>query len=58
MCVRHTSADAFQNGFEVIVNTEGVNAFTEEDHLSGLKYLKDVYGAKLLTSKEIYDLWK
>ncbi len=58
MCVRHTSADAFQNGFEVLVNVDGVNAFTEEDHLSGLKYLKDVYGAKLLTSEEIYKLWE
>lgn len=57
MCVRHTSADAFQLGYSVIINKEGTNSFTEEDYQSGLKYLKDTYGAKILTSEEIIKLF-
>ncbi len=58
MCVRHTTADAFQLGYEIIVNKDGVNAFTKEDHENGLDFLKNVYGAKILSDSEIIDLFK
>ena len=45
MCVRHTAADAYYRGYNIIVPTDGVDSFTEEDYQAGLKYLKDVYGA-------------
>jgi hypothetical protein len=35
------------------VATDGVEAFTEEDHQQGLKYLKDVYNAKIMTVEQI-----
>lgn len=47
ICVRHTAADAFQGGYEVVVPADAVEAFTGEDHEGGLEYLKKVYGAEI-----------
>lgn len=47
MCVRHTSADAYQLGYQVVVASDATDAFTEEDYQSGLRYLKEVYGAEI-----------
>lgn len=53
MCVRHTAADAFFRGYNMIVAKDGVEAFTQEDHEQGLKYLEYVYNAKIMTVDEI-----
>ena len=53
MCVRHTAADAFFRGYHIIVVKDGVEAFTKEDHEQGLKYLENVYNAKILMVDEI-----
>ena len=53
ICDRHTSYDAFIRGFQVIVAEDGVEAFTEEEHKSGLDYMKRIYGAKV---KKIQDI--
>ena len=53
MCVRHTAADAYYRGYNIIVPTDGVDSFTEEDYQGGLKYLKEVYGARLVTVDEL-----
>ena len=55
MCVRHTAADAYQWGYEIIVPTDGIEAFTEEDYLAGLAYLKEMYGATLTTIEELIE---
>ena len=47
ICDRHTCYDAFVRGFNIIVPEDGVDAFTEEEHKSGLEYMKRVYGAKI-----------
>jgi nicotinamidase-related amidase len=47
MCVRHTSADAYQLGYDVVVAKDATNSFTEEDYTYGLKYLHEVYGAEI-----------
>lgn len=47
MCVRHTSADAYQLGYKVVVAKDATDSFTEEDYNYGIKYLKDVYGAEI-----------
>ena len=52
MCCRHTAADAFQLGYNIEVISDCIDSFTEEDYISGLKYLKEVYGAKIYSSKE------
>ncbi len=53
MCVRHTSADAYQLGYKVIAATDAMDSFTEEDYKYGVKYLKEVYGAELATVDEL-----
>ena len=47
MCVRHTSADAYQYGYNVLVAKDATGSFTEEDYNYGIKYLKDTYGAEI-----------
>ncbi|MBQ2364180.1 MAG: cysteine hydrolase [Alistipes sp.] len=53
MCVRHTSADAFSLGYDVIVAKQATDAFTEEDYNNGLAYLKTCYGADAYTNDEL-----
>jgi nicotinamidase-related amidase len=53
MCIRHTSADAFFRGYQIIIAKDGVEAFTQEDHEQGLKYLEYVYNAKVMMVNEI-----
>lgn len=53
MCIRHTSADAFFRGYHIVIAEDGVEAFTEEEHKTGLKYLEYVYNAKI---KPIYEI--
>lgn len=52
ICVRHTAADAYQWGYNIIIPTDGVEAFTEEDYQYGLSYLENVYFAKITTVDE------
>jgi nicotinamidase-related amidase len=53
MCIRHTSADAFFRGYRIVIAEDGVEAFTEKDHVEGLKYLQYVYNAKVMAVNEI-----
>lgn len=53
MCVRHTSADAYCLGYDVVVAKEATDAFTKEDYENGLAYLKTCYGAGAYSNKEL-----
>ena len=53
MCVRHTSADAYQLGYNVVVAKEATDSFTEEDYNIGIAYLKTCYGADAYTNAEL-----
>ena len=53
MCVRHTSADAYCLGYDVVVAKEATDSFTEEDYIGGLAYLKTCYGADAYTNEEL-----
>jgi nicotinamidase-related amidase len=53
ICDRHTCYDAFVRGFNIIVPEDGVEAFTEEEHKSGLEYMKRIYGAKINSVKDV-----
>lgn len=57
MCVRHTSADAYCLGYNVVVASDATDSFTEEDYVSGLSYLKDVYGAQVYTVDELCEMF-
>jgi nicotinamidase-related amidase len=53
MCVRHTAADAFFRGYNIIIASDAAEAFTQKDQEEGLKYLEYVYNAKIMTVDEI-----
>ncbi|PMQ01927.1 MAG: nicotinamidase [Dictyoglomus sp. NZ13-RE01] len=53
ICVQHNACDAFYRGFKVIVVSDAVASFVPEEHERALKYMKDIYGAEIITSKEI-----
>jgi nicotinamidase-related amidase len=53
ICVRHTAADALYRGYRIIVPPDAVEAFTAEDHDSGLAYLDMAYRAELTPVAEI-----
>jgi nicotinamidase-related amidase len=55
ICDRHTAYDAFVRGFDVIVAEDGVDAFSEEEHRSGLEYMKRMYGAKIKKVSDILE---
>ena len=57
MCVRHTSADAYCLGYDVVVAKEATDSFTEEDYLNGLAYLKTSYGADAYTNAELIGMF-
>lgn len=58
ICDRHSSYDAFTRGFKIIVAEDGVEAFTEEEHRSGLEYIKRMYGADIKKIEEIVEIFK
>lgn len=53
MCVRHTAADAYMLGYEVVAASDCMDSFTKEDYEYGIKYLHDVYGAKVAPWDEL-----
>jgi nicotinamidase-related amidase len=53
ICGIHTAYDAFVRGLGIIVPEDGVEAFTENDHVLGLDYMKRVYGAKIRKVSDI-----
>ena len=57
MCVRHTSADAFSLGYDVVVAKEATDSFTEEDYIGGLAYLKTCYGADAYSNDELIEMF-
>ena len=61
-CVRHTSGDAFQRGYELVWITDAMQAFTDEAHAQGLEYFKTWYAsdaaAQLKTAEEVIADWR
>jgi nicotinamidase-related amidase len=55
ICDRHTAYDAFLRGLNIVVAEDGVDALTENDHVSGLDYMTKVYGAKVNKTSELIE---
>ena len=53
-CCRHTSADAFFRGFDIIFPRETTDTDTEEGYVGALKYVEKIYGAKVCSVKDLY----
>ena len=58
MCVRHTAADAFSLGYDIVVAADATDSFTKEDYDLGINYLKTVYGATIYSVDELCELFK
>ena len=56
ICGKHTSYDAFTRGLKIVIAEDGVQAFSEEEHLSGLEYIRKIYGADIKKIDRIIDL--
>jgi nicotinamidase-related amidase len=53
LCIRHTSADAFFRGYQIVIAKDGIEALTLLDQEQSLKYLEYVYNAKIMPVNEI-----
>jgi nicotinamidase-related amidase len=53
LCVRHTTADAFFRGYQVVVPRDAVESLSDEDHQSGLRYLEVMYRIDLPDTKQL-----
>ena len=58
LCARHTAADAFFRGYNIVAVEDGLQAFTEKDHIEGLEYLKFAYGAQVRKTQDIIKKWE
>jgi nicotinamidase-related amidase len=56
ICIKHSVYDAFVRGYDTIIATDAVNAFTRRDHLYGLKYMKRHYNSKIMNIASIIDM--
>jgi nicotinamidase-related amidase len=57
MCCRHTSADAYFRGYDLVALSDGCDAFTQEAHEEGLDYLETVYGAAIEEVDTVIASW-
>ena len=53
-CCRHTSADAFFRGFDIVVPKETTDTTTEEGYQGGLEYIKNIYGATICSVNDLF----
>ena len=60
-CARHTSADAFQRGYDLVWVTDALQAFSEAAHQQGLEYFEAWYATdperQLRTVDEVTADW-
>jgi len=53
ICVMNTVADAFYRGYKVIIPLDCVTTFTKEDNDWGLKYMREIYGAEVVSLNDV-----
>ena len=58
ICVQHTVADAYYLGYKVIVPKDATDCFTQEIYDYTVKYLADIYGAKITDVDTLLKSWK
>jgi len=52
ICVQHTAADAFFRNYKLIVPKETTETLSQERKEYSLRYMSDIYGAKILSVNE------
>ncbi len=58
ICVQHTAAGAFFRGFDIVVVEDCTASMDETTHEEALNYMKKMYGASTISSKELQKKWK
>lgn len=53
ICVVHTAADAYFNGYGIVVVGDATASFLIGDHGQGLEYMNRCYGAKIASTAEV-----
>jgi len=54
ICVLHTAFGAFARGFNVFIVRDCVTSIDEEAHNWALNYMEKIYGAKIVSSEELF----
>lgn len=52
-CCRHTSADAFFRGFDIVVPRETTDTTSEEAYQGALEYIKTIYGGTICNLEDL-----
>jgi len=53
ICVQHTAADAFFQGYRIVIPRDCVEARSDEEQEAGLRYMERNYGAETTTSEKL-----
>ncbi len=56
ICVVHTAADAYFNGFDLIVVSDATGTFLIGDQAEGLEYMNRCYAAKVVDTNTVLEL--
>lgn len=48
ICVLHTSVDAYNKGFKIVIHEQGVASFDPEGHNWALRHFENTLGAKII----------
>ncbi|MFP4000376.1 MAG: cysteine hydrolase family protein [Thermoplasmata archaeon] len=57
VCVQNTAAGAFYRDYDIKVVEDCTEAQTEKKKKSALEYMKEVFGAEIVTSEEVIKRW-
>ncbi|MGM0405376.1 MAG: cysteine hydrolase family protein [Thermoplasmatota archaeon] len=58
ICVQNTAAGALYRGFDITVIEDCTAAISEEKHSDAIKYMKEIFGSDIKTSKGKITEWK
>lgn len=53
ICVMHTAADAYFNGFDIVVVSDATATFLIGDQAEGLEYMNRCYAARIVDTNEV-----
>lgn len=48
ICILHTSVDAYNKGFDIVIHEQGVASFDPAGHAWALRHFKNTLGAKII----------
>ncbi len=58
ICVLHNVAESFFRGYKVKVVEDATATFNPQEHERALKYMTEIYGAKILKTGDIIKSWE